>query len=156
MESCLGITRRLVDKVWGGIRALIQARVENGSFGAKFPENCPDGPIVIGTDAAALRDAMRAHVPGLSIWPWRSTAETPSTLDILDIIEFCWMNVAEPSRIDPHPGGYYQHNHLLEFDVNAGKELFRAEIEDYLQAQWDCLSAYRRGSYRAPGRSGAT
>ena len=117
------------DNVWGGIRALIQARVENGKFGAKFPENCPDGPIVIGTDAAALRDAMRAHVPGLSIWPWSSTAETPSTLEFLDIIEFCWMNVAEPSGIVSHPNLFYQHNHLLGFDVNAGKEQLRAEIE---------------------------
>ena len=63
------------DDVWGGIRAVIQARVEDGSFGATFPKNCDDGPVVIGTDEAALRDAMRAHVPGLSTWRWRNTSD---------------------------------------------------------------------------------
>ena len=87
------------DEVWGGIRALIQARVENGSFGAKYPQNCPDGRIPIGTDATAFRDAMRARM----FLDWQlghgaDTAEAPSTLEILDLIEFCWMNVAEPSR----------------------------------------------------------
>ena len=114
---------------WGGIRALIKSCVEDGSFGASHPENCDDGPVIIGTDEVALRDAMRAHVPGLSIWPWGNTAKKPSTLDILDMIEFCWKNVAKPSRIDTHPGGFYQHKHLLEFDGEAGREEFSTNIE---------------------------
>ena len=114
---------------WGGIRALIKSCVEDGSFGATYPENCPDGPIAIGTDAAALRDVMRSHVLGLSLWPWADTAKTPSTPAILSLVEFCWKNVAKPSRRFPHPNLYYQHNHLLEFDVDAGREHFSIEIE---------------------------
>ena len=55
--------------------------------------------------------------------------EKPSTLDILDIIEFCWKIVAKPIKVVPHPRGFYQHKHLLEFDVEAGREEFSAEIE---------------------------
>ena len=119
----------ICDEGWGGIRALIQAGVEDGAFGLAYPENCDDGPIAIGTNHVAFRDAMRAHIPGLGTWPWRNTSDVPSTLDILDMIEFCWKNIAKPSNIIPHRDFYYPHNHLLEFDVNAGREHFRADIE---------------------------
>ncbi len=29
---------------WGGIYAAIQTRIDDGSFGAKYPENCLDQP----------------------------------------------------------------------------------------------------------------
>ena len=33
----------LTATVWRGIAALIGARIEDGSFGAKYPETCDDG-----------------------------------------------------------------------------------------------------------------
>ncbi len=117
------------EDAWGGIRALIRARVEDGSFGYDYPQTCEDGPIRIGTDAAAFRDAMRAHIPGLEAWPWGNTTEAPSTLQILDIIEFCCKYVAKPSSTIPHRNHFFHHDHLLEFDEEAGREEFRAEIE---------------------------
>lgn len=36
--------------VWGGIRAIIRTRIEDGSFGAAFPEMSTDGRGPIGTD----------------------------------------------------------------------------------------------------------
>ena len=115
------------DDVWGGIRALIRACVEDGSFGAKYPQNCPDGRIPIGTDATAFRDAMRARVLGLATWPWADSAEAPSTLAILILIEFCWKNVSKPIKIN-----YHQHwkHYDLGFDEDAGREQFRTDIED--------------------------
>ena len=118
----------ICDEGWGGIRALIEAGVEDGAFGVAYPENCDDGPIPIGTNHVAFRDAMRAHIPGLATWPWRNTSDVPSTPDILDMIEFCWKSVGKPSRIVPHPKLFYHHNHLLEFDVEAGREEFRTGI----------------------------
>jgi len=35
---------------WRGIAALIQIRLEDGSFGARFPETCPDGAGPCGTN----------------------------------------------------------------------------------------------------------
>lgn len=51
--------------VWGGNQALIGARIENGSFGASYPETCPDGAGPVGTDEGALWQAMRAEIPNL-------------------------------------------------------------------------------------------
>ena len=119
---------------WRGIRALIRVRVEDGSFGARYPENCFDGPVAIGTDGLAFGDAMRARVPGLPDWPWKTPDtwagekdETPSTLRILDMIQFCWESIGEAKLLSYHD--YGRHNHL-RFNVDSGREQFRAEIEE--------------------------
>ena len=52
--------------VWGGIRALIRARIEDGSFGASYPESCPDGAGPVGTDEAAFWQANAALVRDLA------------------------------------------------------------------------------------------
>ena len=119
--------------VWRGIRSLIRARVEDGSFAATYRENCFDGPIPIGTDDAAFRDAMRARIQGLPDWPWientgwNGTSEIPPTLKILDMIEFCWASIGKPISRGYHDFG--KHNHLT-FDKDAGREQFRADVED--------------------------
>lgn len=35
---------------WGGIQALVRARIEDGSFGAGYPETCDDGAGPVGTN----------------------------------------------------------------------------------------------------------
>ena len=113
--------------VWLGIRSLIQARVEDGSFGAKYPENCFDGPIAIGTDHLAFKDAMRAHIPGLPDWPWAEQEKSPLTLSILDMIEFCWKCIGKPILRDYHSFG--KHNHL-RFDIDVGRRQFCTDVEE--------------------------
>ena len=134
-EKELGEVPREVHKikrtVWKGIRALIKARVDDGSFGASFPENCPEGVITVGTNPPGFRDAMRAHVYGLSAWPWAETAKMPSTPAFLNLIEFCWIHIATPKSQQYHSS--YHHNHLLQFDQEAGREDFRDGIEDILR-----------------------
>ncbi len=116
-----------------GIRALIMARVQDGSFGATFRQNCPDSPIAIGTDETSFRNALRAYNPGPSDWPWDNGAdwigssETPPTLQILDTIEFCWEHIGRPIPLDYHK--FSKHYHLA-FDRDAGREEFRSAIED--------------------------
>ncbi len=118
---------------WGGIRALIQSHVHNGSFGDTYRESCFDGPVAIGTDAAAFRDAMRSQIPGLPLWPWRDDngswddrPEPPNTLQILDMIQFCWKYIAKPIPFEYHSFGKHDH---LHFNVEGGRQEFRAEIE---------------------------
>ncbi len=118
---------------WGGIRALIQTRVEDGSFGATYRESCFDGPVAIGTNAAGFRDAMRSQIVGLPAWPWRDDygpwnekPEPPNTLQILDMIQFCWAHIAKPISFEYH--SYGNHNHL-HFDVESGRRAFREGVE---------------------------
>ena len=119
-----------------GIASLIHARVEDGSFGASFPENCIENPVPIGTDEGRLRDSLRANVPATSHWPWANPTnwheedETPSTLQILDTIQFCWKRIGKPVVTFRH--NYERHNHL-RFDADEGRREFREEIEDILR-----------------------
>ena len=126
--------------VWRGLLAVIRSRVTDGSFGAKYPGICEDGPFVFGADMVMLEDAMRAEIPRLAVIPDRdhsgygqSTLDKlgrpdsqPSTLDILDLIEFCWKNLGKPRTIEPH--SFFGHSHLA-YDEEAGREEFRDQVE---------------------------
>ncbi len=49
-------TTELTPSAWRGIAALIQVRLDDGSFGERYPEICPDGAGAYGTndDAACV------------------------------------------------------------------------------------------------------
>ena len=115
------------EKVWRGIRSLIQARVEDGSFGARYPENCFESPMAIGTDRLAFKDAMRAHIPGLTDWPWGEQEDRPTTLSILDMVQFCWNCIGKPIPVDYHKFGNHYH---LRFEIDDGREQFCTDVED--------------------------
>lgn len=122
------------ERAWKGIRAEIDRCVSSGSFGKKSPDVCPDGNLVTGTDPRAFEDALLAEVPGLAAhqqWsyvsgPLATLRDKPSTNHILDLIQFCWKNVAEPRSIGHHR--FFGHNHL-EFDEREGRRTFRNTIE---------------------------
>lgn len=122
--------------VWAGVVAAVQALVNSGAFGLRFPERCPDGPAVCGGDADALAAAVRAEMPGLA-WPLetartveedflsRSEPYAPDTLLILDFIEFVHAAVAKPILGKYHD--FFSHYHLT-FDQPAGQDEFRATV----------------------------
>lgn len=113
---------------WGGIKALVNARIDDGSFGAAYPASCPDGDGLIGTSTDALWRAMRAEVPNLQsvdLPPWYHGETMPRTLDVLDMIQFCWRCIGLPTQSGYHP--FYKHYHL-RFDVDAGRNKFQEDI----------------------------
>ena len=111
---------------WGGIQALIRSRVEDGSFGATYPETCDDGAGPVGTDYNSLTKAIRAEIPAFDEPPWHEgESEVPNTLDILDLIEFSWRTIGEPIKGRYH--SYFQHYHL-SFDIETGRDEFREAI----------------------------
>ena len=126
--------------VWRGILAKLRTHAADGSFGATYPAICPDGNYVMGTDEASLSDAIRAEIPELSVYDEQdysghrqSILDTLNeaggrlpTLDILDLIQFCWKSVGKPNNVGSHP--FFQHYHF-EFDKQAGRNEFRDEIE---------------------------
>jgi hypothetical protein len=116
---------RIGDPVWGGIQALVGARIADGSFGASYSELCPDeASRPVGTDEEALSAAMRAEIPNLQARPWLS-GKPRSTLDILDMIEFCWLHIGKPTKGRYHQ--YFDHHHL-SFDIEEGQDEFREAI----------------------------
>ena len=126
---------------WRGILAKLRARSVDASFGAAYPAICPDGNYVVGTDEASFSDAIRAEIPELSVYdeqdysghhqPILDTLSEAGgrlpTLDILDLIEFCWKSVGKPREIGDH--SYFMHSHLA-FDRDTGREQFCDEIEN--------------------------
>ena len=118
--------QEICEGAWGGIQALICARIRDGSFGVSYPQTCPDGAGPIGSDESAFWQAMRAEIPTLQQHPWYGLSEEPPrTLDILDMIEFCWRCVGKPKRGSYH--NFFNHHHL-SFDIQAGQEEFRDAI----------------------------
>lgn len=116
----------ICEAAWSGIRVHIRARVADGSFGANYPATCGDGHEPIGCDENAFRQALRAEIPALREDSRFDPLETsPRTLDILDLIEFCWRCVGKPIRKKYHD--FYAHHHL-RFDVKSGRDKFREDI----------------------------
>lgn len=68
-----------------------------------------------------------SHDSGLP--PWDHNFPMPQTVDILDLIEFCWKYIA---HAQPKPGSYhpfFDHDHL-QFDVEEGQGKFREAINE--------------------------
>ena len=122
--------------VWAGLMATVQALVNSGAFGLRFPERCPDGQTICGCDSAALAVSMTVEMPGL-VWPLETTRLeedgflsqrqpfAPDTLLILDFMEYVYAAVAKPIHGKHHD--FFSHHHLT-FDQEAGREEFRATV----------------------------
>lgn len=116
-------SEQINSKVWGGIYSAIQKRIDDGSFGYGFPEQCPDGYGISGCDVQKLRLTVEAEIPNLE-WPL-TPERVPSFYEIFDLLELLHRNVGNPSEWDFH--SYFRHSHL-NFDMEEGQRLFREEI----------------------------
>ena len=108
---------------WGGIVAAIRSRVEDGSFGYRFPAACPDGRGPYGCDEISFKLALRAEIPDIP-WPLNPDEVLPK-LAVLDLLEFCHRNVAKPTETSYHD--FFGHSHLC-FEPEEGRSLFREDI----------------------------
>ena len=116
----------LTSNAWKGIAAEIRKRVSDGSFGARYPQICPDGNFPCGTEERDFWDAIAGEIPDMSQGNLiLFEDEPPPLLVVMDMIEFCWNAVGKPERLKPHE--FYSHYHL-RFDEEAGKNEFRENI----------------------------
>ncbi len=111
------------DRLWAGLHSLIQTRVGDGSFGLRFPEQCPDGNGPCGCDEQSFARVLAAEVPWIE-WPL-SVSDAPATPVILDLLEFCARAVGEPIQGSYHP--FFQHHHL-SWDRDTGLQRFVADV----------------------------
>jgi hypothetical protein len=111
------------ERLWAGLYSLIQTGIGNGSFGQRFPEQCPDGNGPCGCDEQAFRQMLGAEVPWVE-WPLSAT-EVPDTPVILDLLEFCASAVGEPMQGTYH--SYFSHYHL-SWDREAGLARFVSDV----------------------------
>ena len=123
-------------EVWAGLVATVQALINSGAFGLRFPERCPDGQAICGCDQGAIAASVVAEMPGLT-WPLETfrlvddsflqqrESFAPDTLLILDFVEFVYASVAKPVPGKHHD--FFNHHHFT-FDQPAGQEEFRATV----------------------------
>lgn len=114
--------------VWSAFQHLMSSRIDDGSFGYKFPEPCPDGAGPCGCDSRKFDTIARAEIPDLPE-DWRYGEPPADTLVILDLLEFCARGVAKPIHGSYH--SYFQHYHL-SFDRQAGLTEFVAGVNRLL------------------------
>ncbi len=126
---------------WGGLVALFDGLVTNGAFGIDYPENCPDGRGPTGTDSYRLGLAIRSEIPQIS-WPLRAD-HTPPTLSILDMLEFGFAHVSEPTVASYH--SFFGHHHLV-FDREEGQRQFRIRTNRILARSKIAYEIDRTGS----------
>jgi len=127
-ERELSLSHRNKEKIdqvfWGGFTALVQARIKDGSLAERFPLNCPDAPILIGSDEASIKLAFQAEFPSIE-WPLNSN-NLPDTLSVLDMVEFFYRDISKPIRKEYH--SFYKQNHLLLFDQDAGQQQYLKDV----------------------------
>ena len=116
------INETISAEAWGGLKALVYARVEDGSLGAGYPSACEDGQGPKGTNEEMLRLAIHGEISDLPYWPWLTpTDEPPQTVTVLELMEFCWRHVGHPTQVGYHQ--YWKHYHL-KFDSELGRTKF--------------------------------
>lgn len=132
--------QEMTSVAWAGIVALAESLANSGAFGASFPERCPDGQAICGSDVIGLKSAIEAEIHGLS-WPLQTDQEVeeefirtrmpwaPATLVALDFVEFVWRKVAQPIVGKHHE--FFQHHHLT-FDIDAGRAAYRDDLNRIL------------------------
>jgi len=127
-ERELGLSPRNKEEIdqvfWGGFTALVQARMNDGSLAERFPLNCFDAPIPIGSDEATIKLAFQAEFPSIE-WPFDSS-NLPDTLSVLDTVEFFYRYISKPTRKEYHSFG--KHHHLLSFDQDAGLQEYLKDV----------------------------
>ena len=111
------------ERLWGGLRGLVDTRIRDGSFGYGFPEQCPDGRGPCGCDRYNFDLMLRAEVPRIE-WP-PSQTDLPDTAVILDLLEFCASAVGEPVVKDYH--SFFGHSHL-GWNRDTGLGRFVADV----------------------------
>lgn len=127
---------------WKALGSLVISKVEDGSLGIDFPATCSDGYIACGCDAGRFVSAMLGEIPELAEWHesvFRGDVylpnllgqnqhfpdKLPATLEILDIVEFCYKHVATAQEIDYH--GHLSHRHI-RFERQSGQAEFREAV----------------------------
>ena len=130
-ETSPPTTTELTKSAWRGIAVAISNRIADGSFGAQFPERCPDGTVPIGTAIRPFWSAVSCEIPELHLPELIDgqgsilEIDRPSLFAAMDLLEFCWRAVGRPTELRYH--SFFNHSHL-RFDVPAGQSEFRATI----------------------------
>jgi len=121
------IVEEFTKSAWAGIIAIIRSRINDGSFGCRFPETCWDGGVPFRCDEDSFVQALKAEIPDIP-WPLDEESALPIMV-IFDLIEFCYKAVGKPFTINYH--SYFNHSHL-RFEREEGQVAFCKDVNTIL------------------------
>lgn len=112
-----------------GLVGVIETKVTGNWFARTFPESCPDGNGIAGTDTPALQRNLLALVPDAP-WPVWDLDGSVTDEVIFDMLEYSAGRVELATDGQWH--SFYRHSEL-NFDAKAGRTAFRDEVNQILQ-----------------------
>ena len=132
------------EPLWLAIHSLIELKLDDGSFGYRFPEICSDaGRRPYGCDKIAFGAMLAGEVPWLE-WPLHRNG-LPTTPVILDLLEFCAMAVGEQHRHSWH--SFMDHYHV-SWDHVAGLAAWVVEVNRLLSRNGIAFEMSTEGKVR--------
>lgn len=105
----------------------VKNKIASHWFARAFPERCPDGNGVSGTDDNNLRANIQALIPGLE-WPLL-VDDAFTDEQVLDLTEYAARRVVRPEQGRYHP--FYSHYELV-FTSKDGPHRLRSEVNEIL------------------------
>jgi hypothetical protein len=109
--------------VWNGILSFINSSLQNSNFAQNFPDECPDGGSICGTNHNDFVAALQAEIPEIK-WPLELD-DQPAVVYIMDLIEFCFHNFSKAIQGTYH--SYFHHYHF-SFNKEVGQMEFAEKI----------------------------
>ncbi len=131
------IREEIDSDVFEALRGVVQKHFERHRFAMNFPENCPDGTDICGTDSRMFASILKGNIPAIE---WNSgninfvevDEPTIDSLAMFDLLEFCHKNIAEPTGRSYH--SFFKHHHMFfdESDSEIAQEAFREDVNTIL------------------------
>lgn len=110
-----------------GLLNLVQSKIDADWFAQRFPEQCPDGNGVCGTNSQALTVDLQALIPKLS-YPLL-TSDNYDDEAVFDLLEYAAQRI---SLAEPDGWHSFHRHHELKFDRKKGRRSFQEEINQML------------------------
>lgn len=109
-----------------GLESLVKRRIGGNWLAEEYPSHCADGNGVEGTADSSVGLELVALVPEAT-WPLFENFQSDETL--FDTVEFVAQRLSKPSNGQWHS---FMRHYELNFDRNAGRAQFRAEVNALL------------------------
>lgn len=118
------VSEKLNESVRLAVLELVQARIDDNSFGNGFPDQCPDGYANSGVNVRALSANMAAYRV-ISPNDSRPRMDVITDSEVFDLLEYSYEHIALPLPGNFH--SYFGHFHY-DYDVDKGRKQFSDEV----------------------------
>jgi hypothetical protein len=125
------------NNVWKGFVGIIENNISNGNFGQEFPLQCQEEEAIRGASRDDFITKLVLFIPNFQTYelkaenlhisiPGVTRPITPETLDILDLIQFCYEHISKAKQESYH--SCWNHYHLSFNNKETAQKEFKDTI----------------------------